>query len=81
MSKPSILKSLGSSRIRSQDFKNYRKDKGLAFRENDPRRNIINNSNPLGFQEFKQDNLPPEWVDSYENIKEKIYDLESKRND
>jgi hypothetical protein len=77
-----ISRSIGSSRIRTQDLKKLRAEskKGVAVVVADPRRDAIaqfNNAH-INLQESRQDQLPPEWVDTYEKIEEDMQRLQDK---
>ena len=82
MSISQISRSQGSSRIRTQDLKKIRADlkKTSPNLSGDPRREIFSQSNNIhiNLQENKHDQLPPEWVDTYEKIQEDLLKLEQK---
>jgi hypothetical protein len=84
MSIQQITRSLGSSRLRTQDFKSIRSEfkKSSQISYGDQKRDLkfqANNSH-INLHEQKQDLLPPEWVDTYDKINEDLSKLDEKSN-
>jgi hypothetical protein len=82
MSISNIYRSIGSSRLRTSDFKKFRselkKTQGITF--GDSRREVLiqgTNSHVI-LSEQPKDQIPPEWVDTYEKIIDDLTKLEEK---
>ena len=85
MSISQISRSIGSSRTLTSDFKKFRAEikKSQPLEFGSSKREItfqgVNHSH-VNLQENKTDQLPPEWVDTYEKITDDLTRLEEKCN-
>ncbi|OMJ91321.1 hypothetical protein SteCoe_6109 [Stentor coeruleus] len=84
MSIQQITRSLGSSRLRTQDFKSirseFKKSSQILYSDQKHDLKLQSNNSHINLHEQKQDLLPPEWVDTYDKINEDLSKLDEKMN-